>query len=204
MSFGDPNNPYGHGQPPQQPQAPAPGYGYPQQTPPGAPPQGYGYPAAPPVQQPYGGGYMPGAPAQMPGITRASQIMLGVIALAHAVIAVLYGVALGQWDETMAEAGVTGDSEAEAIADLGKGVVVFFLGLATVFAILGLALLLQYAKGGNGVRVCSIVYGSFAIVTGIFMIAAYGIGLIIIAISILVIVFSAKRASAEWFRRPRY
>ncbi|MFD5570264.1 hypothetical protein [Streptomyces cadmiisoli] len=202
MSFGDPNNPYGHGQPPQQP--PAPGYGYPQQTPPGAPQQGYGYPSAPPLQQPYGGGYAPGVPAQMPGVTRTSQIMLGVIALAHAVIAVLYGVALSEWDKTMADAGVTGDSEAEAIADLGKGVVVFLLGLAAVFALLGLALLVQYAKGGNGVRVCSIVYGSFAIVTGIVMIAAYGIGLIIIAISILLIVFSAKRASAEWFRRPRY
>ncbi|CAL9461298.1 hypothetical protein [Streptomyces sp. Tu 3180] len=195
MSFGDPNNPYG--QPPQQPPA-GPGYGYPQQ--PGAP-QGYGYPAAPPVSQPYGGGY---APTQMPGITRAAQIMLGVIVLAHAVIAVMYGYALSQWDETMAEAGITGDSEAERFADLGKGVVVFFLGLATVFAILGLALLLQYAKGGNGVRVCSIVYGSFAIVTGIFTIAAYGLGLLIMTISILLIVFAAKRPSAEWFKRPRY
>ncbi|GGT31042.1 hypothetical protein [Streptomyces chromofuscus] len=199
MSFGEPNNPYG--QPPQHPQSP--GYGFPQQGQPGVPPQGYGFPPAPPVQQPYGGGYAPGAPAQMPGITRAAQIMLGVIALAHAVIAVLYGVALGEWDQAMADAGVSGD-EAEAIADLGKGVVVFLLGLATVFAILGVVLLLQYAKGGNGVRVCSIVYGSFAIVTGIVMIAAYGIGLIIIAISILLIVFSAKRATAEWFRRPRY
>ncbi|MFB9461534.1 hypothetical protein [Streptomyces cinereospinus] len=201
MSFGEPQNPYG--QQPQQPPQP-PGYGYPQQGQPGVPPQGYGFPPAPPVQQPYGGGYLPGVPARMPGITRAAQIMLGVIALAHAIIAVLYGVALGQWDETMAEAGVTGDAEAEAIADLGKGVVVFLLGLATVFAVLGLVLLLQYAKGGNGVRVCSIVYGSFAIVTGIVMIAAYGIGLLIMAISILLIVFAAKRATAEWFRRPRY
>ncbi|MCT7357166.1 hypothetical protein N4P33_34250 [Streptomyces sp. 15-116A] len=193
MSFGDPNNPYG--QPPQQPGQP--GYGYPQQ--PGQP--GYGYPAAPPVQQPYGGGYVP---TQMPGITRAAQIMLGVIALAHAVIAVMYGYALSKWDETMAEAGITGDSEAEQFADLGKGVVVFFLGLAAVFAVLGLVLLLQYAKGANGVRVCSIVYGSFAIVTGIFTLAAYGLGLIIMVVAILLIVFAAKRASAEWFKRPRY
>jgi hypothetical protein len=73
-----------------------------------------------------------------------------------------------------------------------------------VFAILGLVLLLQYAKGGNGVRVCSIVYGSFAIVTGIFMLAAWGLGVILIAVSILLIVFSAKRATKEWFLRPRY
>lgn len=205
MSFGDPNNPYGapQGQQPGygQPQAPAPGYGYPQQ--PAAPQQGYGYPAAPPMQQPYAGGY-PAGPAQIPGITRAAQIMLGVIAVAHVGIAGMYGYALTQWDKTMDEAGISGSSEADQIADLGKGVVVFFLGLAAVFAILGLVLLFQYAKGGNGVRVCSIVYGSFAIVSGIFTIAAYGLGLLIIVLAILLIVFAAKRASAEWFKRPRY
>ncbi|WP_086730450.1 proline-rich domain-containing protein, partial [Streptomyces carpinensis] len=178
----------------------APGYGYPQQ-PPAQP--GSGYPAAPPLQQPYGGGY-PTGPAQMPGITRAARIMLVLIALAHAAIAGLYGYALSKWDQTMADAGITADSETQRYADLGKGVVVFLLALAAVFAILGLVLLLQYAKGGNGVRVCSIVYGSFAIVTGVFTIAAYGIGLLVMVVSILLIVFAAKRSSAEWFKRPRY
>ncbi|GAA2550103.1 MULTISPECIES: hypothetical protein [Streptomyces] len=196
MSFGDPNNPYG--QPPQQPPA-GPGYGYPQQ--PGVPQQGYGYPAAPPVSQPYGGGYVP---TQMPGITRAAQILLAVIALAHVLIAGAYAMALADWDQTMLDAGVTGDAEAERYADLGKGIVVFFLGLAAVFAVIGVVLLLQYAKGGNGVRVCSIVYASFAIVSGIFSLALYGLGLLIMIVSILVIVFAAKRASAEWFKRPRY
>ncbi|MBJ6615100.1 hypothetical protein AB0K38_01005 [Streptomyces griseoincarnatus] len=195
MSFGDPNNPYG--QPPQQPQA-GPGYGYPQQ--PGQPAQpGYGYPSAPPVGQPYGGGYVP---TQMPGITRAAQILVGVIALAHVIIAAVYGVALAQWDESMRQADLT--AEAEQYADLGKGVVVFFAGLAAVFAILGLVLLLQYAKGGSSVRVCSIVYASFAIVSGLFALAIYLLGLVIWVVSILVIVFCAKRASAEWFRRPKY
>ncbi|MEY9486727.1 hypothetical protein RKD26_002521 [Streptomyces calvus] len=200
MSFGDPNNPYG--QPPQQPPA-GPGYGYPQQ--PGAPQQGYGYPAAPPVSQPYGGGYVP---TQMPGITRAAQILLAVIAVAHVLIAAAYGKALAEWDANwdkgMRDAGLAGDAEVERYADLGKGVVVFFLGLAAVFAILGLVLVLQYAKGGNGVRVCSIVYASFAIVSGIFSLALYGLGLLIMIVSILVIVFAARRPSAEWFRRPRY
>ncbi|MDT6984820.1 hypothetical protein ACFSUJ_21330 [Streptomyces lusitanus] len=200
MSFGDPNNPYG--QPPQQPQ-PGPGYGYPQQ--PGQPAQpaqpGYGYPAAPPVGQPYGGGYVP---TQMPGITRAAQILLAVIAVAHVIIAAVYGVALAQWDELVDEAGIAGDVDAEQFADLGKGVIVFFVGLASVFALLGLILLLQYAKGGSSVRVCSIVYASFAIVSGIFALGIYLLGLLIIVVAILVIVFCAKRASAEWFRRPRY
>ncbi|MFE0249699.1 hypothetical protein [Streptomyces sp. NPDC059010] len=201
MSFGDPNNPYGP--PPQQP--PAPGYGYPQQAPPGVPPQQpYGaYPTAPPVQQPYGG-YPPAGPAVMPGITKAARIMLGLVVLAHVIIAGAYIWVLSRWDEEMANAGISGDTEAGRFADVGKGVVVFFVGLAAVFAVLGLVLLLQYAKGGNGVRVCSIVYGSFAIVTGIFMLAAYGLGLLIMIAAILLIVFSAKRATAEWFRRPRY
>ncbi|WP_425245765.1 hypothetical protein [Streptomyces sp. NEAU-NA10] len=223
MSFGEPNNPYGP--PSQQPPAPqqppaGPGYGYPQQgPPPGAPQQGYGVPQAPPPypqqqygQQPYPqypgdpqfqGGY-PAGPLTMPGITRAARILLGVIALAHAVIAGSYLWVLSRWDQEMREAGVTGDPDAEQFADLGKGVVIFFLGLATVFTILGVVLLLQYAKGGNSVRVCSIVYGSFAIITGIFMIAAWGLGLIVIAVAVLLIVFSAKRATADWFRRPRY
>ncbi|MGC9535342.1 hypothetical protein [Streptomyces sp. UG1] len=204
MSFGDPNNPYG---PPPQGQQPAPpGYGYPQQAaPPGAPPQQpYGaYPAAPPVQQPYGG-YPPAGPAMMPGITKAARIMLGLVVLAHVIIAGMYAWFLTRWDQEMAAAGISGDAEAERIADLGKGVVVFLIGLAAVFAVLGLVLLLQYANGGNAVRVCSIVYGSFAIVTGIFMLAAYGLGLLIMIAAILLIVFAAKRASAEWFRRPRY
>ncbi|MEU9640691.1 hypothetical protein [Streptomyces sp. NPDC048188] len=194
MSFGDPNNPYGQPQGGQQPN-----WGYPQQ-PQGQP--GYGYPQAPPVQQPYGG-YGPG-PTEMPGITRAAQIMLAVIAAAHLIVAAVYAYNLSQWDEVMLEAGVTGDSEAERFADLGKGIVVFFLALAAVYAILGLVLVLQYAKGGNAVRVCSIVYGSLAIVTGIFTLAVYGLGLLIMIVSILLIVFAAKRATAEWFRRPRY
>ncbi|MFH9827627.1 MULTISPECIES: hypothetical protein [Streptomyces] len=218
MSFGEPNNPYGP--PPQQPPS-SPGYGQPQQP----PASGYGVPQAPPYQQqpypqqayppqPYpqqypGGdpqfpGGHPGGPAQMPRPTRVAQILVGVIALAHAIIAVAYVYFLTQWDEVMTEAGITGDPEAERFADLGKGVVVFFLCLATVFAILGVVLLLQYAKGGNTVRVCSIVYSSFAIVTGIFMLAYWGLGLLLMAIAIVAIVLSAKRESAAWFQRPRY
>jgi uncharacterized RDD family membrane protein YckC len=68
MSFGDPNNPYGQ-QPQQPPQGGQPGYGYPQQTPPGVPPQqGYGYPQQQPTQ-PYGapGQQYPGYPGGQPG-----------------------------------------------------------------------------------------------------------------------------------------
>ncbi len=153
--------------------------------------------------QPYGGHPQAG-PVAMPGITKAARIMLGVVALAHVIVAGGYIWVLSRWDQEMADAGISGDTEAERIADVGKGFVVFLVGLAAVFAILGVVLLLQYAKGGNAVRVCSIVYGSFAVITGIFMLAAYGLGLLIMIAAILLIVFSAKRASAEWFKRPRF
>ncbi|GKQ40889.1 hypothetical protein [Streptomyces sp. A012304] len=211
MSYGEPHNPYGP--PPQQPPVPqppqppaAPGYG------PAQP--GYGFPQAPAYpqqqygQQPYpqfpGDPQFPGAPLTMPGITRAARIMLGLVVVAHLIVAGAYGWVLSRWDEEMLKAGITGDAQAENYADLGKGVVVFLMGLAVVFALLGVALLAQYAKGGNAVRVCSIVYGSFAIITGIFMLSAYGLGLLLMVIAILLIVFSAKRDSAAWFRRPRY
>ncbi|MFF3936163.1 proline-rich domain-containing protein [Streptomyces phaeofaciens] len=211
MSFGEPNNPYGPPQPaPQQP--PAPGYGYPGQP----PQQGYGAPQAPGYgQQPYPqypgdpgfqGGY-PGGPVgpfAMPSLARAAQIMLGIVVFAHVIVAGGYAYVLSVWDKEMDKAGVSGNADAEKVADLGKGVIVFLVGLAAVFAILGLILLLQWTKGGNGVRVCAIVYGSFAIVTGIFMIAAWGLGIVLMVVSILLIVFSAKRVTAEWFRRPRY
>ncbi|WP_030549097.1 RDD family protein [Streptomyces exfoliatus] len=66
MSFGDPNNPYGQPQDPNQGQQP--GYGYPQQAPQGVPPQqGYGYP-----QQ------QPGAYPQAPGTLQANNGYISV------------------------------------------------------------------------------------------------------------------------------
>ena len=75
--------------------------------------------------------------------------------------------------------------------------------LALVFAVIGFVLAARYGKGGKGVRIGSIVYASFGIVSGFFNITTWGLGLVVLVLSILVIVFCAKRASAEWFQRPR-
>ncbi|MBM9619831.1 hypothetical protein ACFU9F_20125 [Streptomyces zhihengii] len=178
MSFGDPNNPYAQQG---QPQGQQPGYGYPQ---------------APPVQ-PYGGGY-PTGPVEMPGAVKAARIFLYVIVVCQVIVAGIYGYSISEFDKTTSELNGT---DAEVFADLGKGVLGFLLGLSLVFAALGLALALKYASGGNGVRVCAIVYGSFAIVSGIFTIP---VGLVTLIVAILLIVFAAKRDSAEWFKRPRH
>lgn len=194
MSFGDPNNPYGQ-QPGGQQQ---PGYGYPQQAPQGVPPQqGYGYPQAPPVQAGYGG--YPTGPVEMPGIVKAARIFLFVIVACQVIVAAIYGYTLSEFDKATSDQ--LGGSDAEMFADVGKGVLGFLMVLALVFAALGVLLALKVANGGNNIRVCSIVYGSFAIISGIFTIP---VGLITLIVAILLIVFAAKSASAQWFQRPRY
>ncbi|MEV4744008.1 hypothetical protein [Streptomyces sp. NPDC049555] len=198
MSFGQPNNPYGP--PPQQP--PAPGYGYPQQAP---PPYG-AYPQAP-------GGYpMPQGPVAMPGLTKAANVLMYVIAAIHVVVAGFFAYAANRIGDAVRDAGTNGTVttargdtvDVDTIADVSKGVISFFVALAAIFAIIGFILAARYGKGRNGVRVGSIVYASFGIISGIFTLGVYGLGLITFVGSILVIVFAAKRTSAEWFQRPRY
>ncbi|KNB51577.1 hypothetical protein [Streptomyces caatingaensis] len=183
MSFGDQNNPYG--QPPQ-----APGYGYPQQG---------GQPYAAYPQQ---GGYaMAPVPAEMPGLTKAARVFMWVIAVAHIGIAAIYGVALAAFSDEVKK---HDDVDVQKFGDFGKGLIGFFIVLAAVFAVIGIVLALRYANGGNGVRVGSIVYASFGIISGLVNIGAWGLGLVVFILAILTIVFCAKRASAEWFQRPRY
>ncbi|MDI3405470.1 hypothetical protein [Streptomyces cavernicola] len=180
MSFGDPHSPYG-----QQPQ--------------GQP--GYGYPQAPPVQQPYGG--YPAGPMEMPKPARLARIFAATVAVAHLIVAILFGVAMVMFDSYLDNSGLTGD-EAVAVGGVGKGFIGFLMVLATAWAIAGLAIFLKWPNGGNGLRVWAIVYGSLAIITGIFTIMSYGLGLALIALSILLIVFAAKRETAQWFQRPRH
>ncbi|MET7616451.1 hypothetical protein [Streptomyces sp. NPDC005408] len=192
MSFGDPNNPYG------QQQGGQPGYGYPQGQPQPQGQPGYGYPQAPPAA-PYGGGYA-GGPTEMPGITKAARIFLYVIVVCQVIVSGIYAYTLSKFDDATDNSGLS-SSDAQTFANLGKGVIGFFMVLALVFAALGLVLALKYASGENGVRVCSIVYGAFAIISGIFTIP---VGIITFIVAILLVVFASKSATAEWFRRPRH
>ncbi|MEV7000575.1 hypothetical protein AB0N62_23215 [Streptomyces sp. NPDC093982] len=91
--YGQPQQPGPYGQPPQ---APQPGYGYPQQAPPAQPQPGYGYPQQPPgvppqpnpygqqpqygQQQPYG---MPQPPA--PGGGKKAGLIIGAVAVVVAI-----------------------------------------------------------------------------------------------------------------------
>ncbi|GHF47859.1 hypothetical protein GCM10010218_31610 [Streptomyces mashuensis] len=193
MSFGDQNNPYGA------PQGGAPGYA---QQPYGAYPQAApgGYPAA------------PYAPMTMPGITKAARTLLYVVAAIHVLIGgfCMWGLAKFTEATDKVEPGkVVTDANGNEVnvdkfIDAGKGGLAFFATLAIVFALLGILLAVRYGKGGNGVRVGTIVYASFAIISGLITVVLLGLGLLTLIMAILIIVFAAKQASAQWFRRPRH
>ncbi|MFC7217408.1 hypothetical protein ACFQLX_04365 [Streptomyces polyrhachis] len=191
--------------PPQQPNPyGSPGaYGSPQPYGAGAygvPPQG-GPPAYP---APYGpGGGMPfGVPLLMPGKVRASRVFLFVIAGLQLVY-VLYAVfvTLPTFDEQFDDAGLRNEREAEVFKSIGEGTVITLCALTVIAVALGVWLALTYRNGGNAVRTCSIVYGSFAIPGG--LVTFLPLGWATAVLGILLIVFSANRESAEWFRRPR-
>ena len=215
MSFGDPNNPYGppqNPQPGQQPQQPGypsqqpgypaqqPGYGYPT-APQGQP--GYSYPQAPPVPQGYGYG-MQMPPAQMPGGVQAARVMLFILAgfqfLAAVIFAILAAVAGSASDslDSGDDAGiVTGIAAVVAVAMLALGSLSVFLGV-------------KMKKGGNGIRITTMVYASLMIlgslaniVRGAMESAAGALGGVIsLAFGIVILVGMIK--GGPWFNRPRH
>ncbi len=204
MSFGDPNNPYG-----QQPPAPQgqPGYGYPQQAPQGVPPQGgYAYPQqqAPQGFPAYpggpGGGY-PGAPMQMPGLVKTARVLLFVVGglqLIVGLVALLGGAAL-----STTESGAAGDVVGGVVIALG----LFVLALGVLAIVLGA----KFAKGGNGVRITTIVYAALSILGGLANFtntASEGggpaAGVISLAIGGLILAAMVTAPGAAWFKRPRF
>ncbi|MFD7323756.1 hypothetical protein ACFV9D_22085 [Streptomyces sp. NPDC059875] len=194
MSFGEPNNPYGQPQGQGQQQ---PGYGYPQQTPQGVPPQ-YGYPQAPPVQQPYGGGY-PGAVMEMPGGVKSARVMLWILGGLQVIGALMIFVMSFAVEELAKDSGAS-SADAEMFSDFGQGLLIFVGVLVLVFAVLAMVLAAKFKSGGNGVRICSIVYGAFLVVSGVFSLPG---GIVSLVLGILIIVFVAKADGAAWFNRPR-
>ncbi|MFF8725408.1 hypothetical protein ACF073_02810 [Streptomyces sp. NPDC015171] len=207
MSFGDPNNPYG---PPQQ-QAAAPQYGYPQQTPPGAPPQVPGYP-----QQPAYPGY-PAAnalPQTMPGLVTTARVLLYIVAGAQVLIGIfaLLGAATLN-DASNASEDTFGSNGFADIGHDGAGIVaviaLLFLGLSALSITLGV----KFSKGGQGVRVTTMVYGLLGALFGVLILigAANAGSSAALVWSLLWIGFGGVMAAAmiapsgsAWFNRPRY
>lgn len=210
MSYGDPNNPYG--QPPQQPPA-APGYGYPQQAPPGVPPQqGYGYPQQQPAYPGYPGGNM--MPQSMPGLMMTARVLLFIVSAVQIIIGIvaIFGAATVN-DASNAASDTFGDSEFTDLGQTSAAVILFvavlFLGLAALSITLGV----KFSKGGQGVRITTMVYGILGAVFGVLILlgSADVNSTVALVWALLWISFGGIMAAAmiapsgaSWFARPRY
>ncbi|MFG2650040.1 hypothetical protein [Streptomyces sp. NPDC048436] len=211
MSYGDPNNPYG--QPPQQPPA-APGYGYPQQGPPGVPPQQpYGYPQ----QQAYPG--YPGGnmgnmmPQSMPGLLMTARVFLFLISATQILGAIgfLYGAAVANdVSDSADDLGFTGSSD---FGDAATGLFVVFALVAAALAALSITLGVKFSRGAQGVRITTVVYGALGGILGlIYLFVGMDTGfasaiifpLIWVVFAVIITVAPVAPSGTAWFNRPRY
>lgn len=202
MSFGDPNNPYGP--PQQQPQQPAPGYGYPQQTPPQQP--GYGYPAAPPLgQQAYGqpgyGGY-PGGPLTMPGNVKAARVMLFVIAGFQVIGAILFALSAVAINAAKDDAELKDNVDFQQLADYSSGALWAFTAIVLGWGIFAIVLGAKFSSGGSGIRITTMVFAIITAVLGVYPFIV--VGLVHTVLAILIAVFVGKSEGAAWFNRAKY
>ncbi|MEU3040522.1 MULTISPECIES: hypothetical protein [Streptomyces] len=219
MSFGDPNNPYG---PPPQGQPGGygtpqgqPGYGYPQGGQPGQP--GYGYP-----QQPaYPGGPGGGFPTEMPGLLQTARVLLFVVGGIQSIaglFAAFAGAFAGDVGDAVSESGSglgpDNPFAAEGAAiSMGAGVIIVLAVVALAFAALSITLGAKFSKGGQGIRITTIVYGALGGLFGIWgLIGALDLGsngftflyILWTAISGIWIAAMVTEDGRAWFNRPRY
>ncbi|MFI8002035.1 hypothetical protein [Streptomyces sp. NPDC086010] len=193
MSFGDPNNPYG-----QQQQGGQPGYGYPQQTPQGVPQQGYGYPQAPPVPGGYG---FPGAPTEMPGSVKSARVMLYVIAGLQVIGAIIFAIAAAAVNAAKNDATLKDDVQFQQLADYSGGALWGFVVFAVLWGVFAVVLAAKFGKGGNGLRITTIVFGVITAILGLYPFLVIGLAHTVLAI--LIIIFVAKADGGAWFNRGR-
>lgn len=207
MSFGD-HNPYGQAPPP--PQAP-PGYGYPA-APQGVPPQqAYGYP-----QQPGYPGYPGGMvmPPQMPGLMQTARVFLfivGAVQVLLGMVCLFVGAAAN--DVSNKSDDTFGDTPFGDIGHAAAGIMVVialvFLGLSALSITLGVRL----SKGGQGVRITTMVYGILGAVVGLLALigsanenSSGGLIWAVLWITFggIMAVAMMTRDGSAWFNRPRY
>ncbi|GES31308.1 hypothetical protein AB0G60_13695 [Streptomyces angustmyceticus] len=185
---------------------------YPNQNPYG-PPQGqqpgYGYPQQPQQPSPYGpypgGGGMPGQqmpyPTVMPGGPKAARVMLFVLSGLNLIGLVLAVMGLGGVSKASHNVSPYTTADSITAMNVGKGVLIAVIVVIVAFTATAITLALQFANGGSGVRVGTIVFGVGTIILSLF---SFPIGLVHTILGILVVVFVSKDESNAWFNRPRY
>ncbi|MGP8299607.1 hypothetical protein ACTPOK_17115 [Streptomyces inhibens] len=188
---------------------------YPNQNPYGPPPgqqPGYGYPQQPQQPQqpmaPYGaypGGAMPAAqmpyPTVMPGGVKAARVLLFVLAGLNLVGLVLAVMGLGGVTKAAHDTSSYAGEDDILAMNIGKGLLIAVIVLIVIFTAAAITLAVQFANGGGGVRVGTIVFGVATIMMSLF---TFPIGLVHTVLGILVLVFVAKDDGNAWFSRPRY
>ncbi|MEU6327266.1 hypothetical protein ABZ851_08265 [Streptomyces sp. NPDC047049] len=191
MSY-PPQNPYGP-PPGQQPQ-----YGYPQQQP--------QQPQQPSPYGPYPGGggvsgMQPQYPVAMPGGVKAARVILFVLAGVNLIGLIIAVAGLGSVSKASHDVSAYSAAEDVTALNVSKGLLIAVIVLIVIFTVLAITLALQFANGGNGVRVGSIVFG---VGTLILSLCTFPIGLVHTILGIMVIAFTSKDESKYWFNRPRY
>ncbi|MEU5207983.1 hypothetical protein [Streptomyces sp. NPDC020742] len=181
-------NPYG------QQQGQQPGYGFPQQGVPQQQPYGP-YPGGqtPGVQQPY--------PMVMPGGVKAARVLLFVLAGLNLIGLVLAVAGLGGVSKASHDASPYAAPDSITAMNVGKGLLIAVIVIIVIFTVMAITLGTQFANGGSGVRVATIVFGVADIMLSLF---TFPIGLVHTVLGILVMVFVSKDESTAWFNRPRY
>lgn len=184
---------------------------YPNQNPYGPPPgqqPGYGYPQQqqPSPYGPYpGGGQMPGMqpqyPTVMPGGVKAARILLFVLAGLNVIGLVLAVMGLGGVSKASHNASSYNTDDDIMAMNIGKGLLIAVIVIIVIFSAAAITLALQFANGGGGVRVGTIIFGVANIMLSLF---TFPIGLVHTILGILVLVFVSKDDGNAWFSRPRY
>ncbi|MEU2247419.1 hypothetical protein [Streptomyces sp. NPDC019224] len=82
-----------------------------------------------------------------------------------------------------------------------------------IYAVLALVLAARFGKGGNALRICTIVYGAWLCVVGTFTLGltasvapATGVmaALVELTAGVLLIVVMVQKDGMAWFSRPRH
>jgi hypothetical protein len=175
------------------------------------PPQGYGYP-----QQPAYPGYPVGNMMQptMPGLMTTARVLLYIVAAVQVLIGIfaIFGAA------TINDASNAGENTFgnNGFSDLGHDsagiilvIALLFLGLAGLSITLGV----KFTRGGQGVRITTMIYGILGSLFGFLGLisAANANSSASLVFALLWIGFGGVMAAAmivpsgvAWFNRPRY
>jgi hypothetical protein len=200
MSYPDPNNPYA--QPPQ-----GQSYGYPQQ-PPAQP--GYGSPQAP-------AGYPGAAPQTMPGLMVTARVFLYIIGGFQILAGLALAIAAASVDDISKAAdeaaGSGADNPFAAFSGLASGAFLVIGLLVLGFAALSITLAVKFSKGGQGIRITTLVYGALGVLVGLLNLvqgvnagapAALLGALLWLVFGGIIVAAMVTKSGTAWFNRPRY